>query len=618
VVVGYADDANGTTRPFRWTSVGGMAALPIPDEYFYSFAVGINSNGDVVGTGYTTPDNVNYFTHAFLWPAGGGDPVNLGTLQGGSYSAAAGINDAGQVAGVADDANGDRRVFLWSQATGMLDLGVPPGGYTQVEVTAINNLGQLTGFAAATSNDEEHAFGWFPTGPGGQGQFFVLGDFGGEQGELFGNNDKGQLVGYANNPELSGADRLQGFLLTPKDATPPTTTATPTGTAGNGGWFRSDVTVNLNAIDTGGFGVARITYSATGAQTIPTTNLPGAATSFTITTEGETTITFFATDNAGNVEVAKTLTVRIDKTGPVLTTTLAPSTARPGDTVAITIASNESLAAPPTLTATGPCIAPTTLTMSAGATPNTYTSSYLVPTGTTGCTITFSASGADPAGNPSTGGTATLRVGKFRTAIAAVSGSATYGDATATLTATLTRIDGGGGPVANATITFRFGGVDYPATTNANGVARISVPLGSRNAGTYPGAVQATFAGDANLEGSSAAGPLVVGRRILWVKPTDRTVGLKQPNPPTTPPAGCLASQTPTSACWLDLARGSTLAPGDDWADLNLSQLRFSYNRNPPATNASEYVGKTYRITAFGVVSGNYDVRYDPGTLTVK
>jgi probable HAF family extracellular repeat protein len=618
VVVGIADDANGTYRPFHWTSAGGMVALDIPPEYFYTFAVGINSNGDIVGTGYTTPDNVNYVTHAFLWPASGGDPVNLGTLTGGSYSGAAGINDAGQVAGVADDANGVGHVFLWSQATGMVDLGLPPGGYTDVIVNAINNLGQIAGYATEASSGDEHAFVWFPAGPGGQGQFFVLGDFGGEQGEIFGNNDRGQLVGYVNNPALGTADRLQGFLLTPNDTTAPTTTATPTGTPGNGGWFRSDVTVNLTATDNpGGFGVARITHSATGAQPIPTTNTPGASTSIALTAEGETILTFYATDNAGNVEVAKTLTVRLDKTGPALSTTLTPATARPGDTVGITIAANESLAAVPTLTASGPCIATIPLTVSAGGTPNTYTSSYLVPAGTAGCTITFAATGTDPAGNPSTGGTATLQVGKFRTALTAVGGTATYGDTTATLTATLTRLDGGG-PVPGATLTFRFDGSTYQATTDANGIALIAVPLSKRNAGTYRNSVQASFAGDANLEASSASGPLTIARRILWLKPTDRTVGLRQPNPPTTPPANCLAVQTPTSACWLELTNGSTFAPGDTWSSLTLAQLRFTYNRNPPATNASETIGKQYRSTAFGATSQNYDIRYQPGTLTVK
>jgi hypothetical protein len=101
------------------------------------------------------------------------------------------------------------------------------------------------------------------------------------------------------------------------------------------------------------------------------------------------------------------------------------------------------------------------------------------------------------------------------------------------------------------------------------------------------------------------------------VKPTDRTVGLKQPNPPTTPPANCVAQQTATSACWLELANGSSFAPGDDWGDLDLAFLRFQYARNPPSTNSVEQVGSTYRVTAFGVNADNYDIRYLPGTLTV-
>jgi hypothetical protein len=66
----------------------------------------------------------------------------------------------------------------------------------------------------------------------------------------------------------------------------------------------------------GGTGLRQITYSAAGAQTIASTIVNGASASFTIITEGITTITFFGTDNAGNVESAKTLTVQLDKTPP--------------------------------------------------------------------------------------------------------------------------------------------------------------------------------------------------------------------------------------------------------------------------------------------------------------
>lgn len=51
----------------------------------------------------------------------------------------------------------------------------------------------------------------------------------------------------------------------------------------------------------------------TGLQTVP-----GNSASVTISAEGITILTYFATDNAGNQETAKTLTVRIDKTPPVI------------------------------------------------------------------------------------------------------------------------------------------------------------------------------------------------------------------------------------------------------------------------------------------------------------
>jgi hypothetical protein len=45
----------------------------------------------------------------------------------------------------------------------------------------------------------------------------------------------------------------------------------------------------------------------------------GSSTSVTISTEGTTIVTFFAIDNAGNQEIANTLTVRIDRTPPTVT-----------------------------------------------------------------------------------------------------------------------------------------------------------------------------------------------------------------------------------------------------------------------------------------------------------
>jgi hypothetical protein len=103
------------------------------------------------------------------------------------------------------------------------------------------------------------------------------------------------------------------------DTTPPTTTATVSPAPNANGWNDSNVSVGLDATDnSGGSGVKQITYSATGAQPIASTTVNGASATVPVTAEGETTLTFSARDNAGNNEAPKTITVRIDKTSPMI------------------------------------------------------------------------------------------------------------------------------------------------------------------------------------------------------------------------------------------------------------------------------------------------------------
>jgi len=112
----------------------------------------------------------------------------------------------------------------------------------------------------------------------------------------------------------------------PADAVPPTTIATVTQPPNAAGWNNSDVTVTLSSVDnTGGAGVKQITVGATGAQAMVSTTVAGASMSITIAGEGETTVTFFATDAAGNVEMAKSVTVRLDKTPPAIHAAQSPS-----------------------------------------------------------------------------------------------------------------------------------------------------------------------------------------------------------------------------------------------------------------------------------------------------
>jgi subtilisin-like proprotein convertase family protein len=101
------------------------------------------------------------------------------------------------------------------------------------------------------------------------------------------------------------------------DNAAPKTTAARANAPNAAGWNNTDAVLSLTAADNkGGSGVRRITYSATGAGAFAETTVEGSSVSLTVTTEGVTTVNFRATDNAGNVEQTKSVTVMLDKTAP--------------------------------------------------------------------------------------------------------------------------------------------------------------------------------------------------------------------------------------------------------------------------------------------------------------
>lgn len=98
----------------------------------------------------------------------------------------------------------------------------------------------------------------------------------------------------------------------------PVTTETETGTAGSNGWYVSNVDVSLTATSTD-FGVKEIHYSVdSGTETIVQVN----PASFTITTDGTHSLTYWAVDTDGNAESPHTKTIKIDKTAPEVTLSL--------------------------------------------------------------------------------------------------------------------------------------------------------------------------------------------------------------------------------------------------------------------------------------------------------
>lgn len=137
------------------------------------------------------------------------------------------------------------------------------------------------------------------------------------------------------NPDGQGVIVVDGFSY-PTDTTAPTSSASATtGTPpaayafGATSWARGAVSVELVATDgAGGSGVDSITYSATGAQVIPSTTSPGARATLLVTGQGVTTLEFAAQDIAGIVEAINTRVVAIDSLAPTITTssTFVPGT----------------------------------------------------------------------------------------------------------------------------------------------------------------------------------------------------------------------------------------------------------------------------------------------------
>jgi hypothetical protein len=96
------------------------------------------------------------------------------------------------------------------------------------------------------------------------------------------------------------------------DRTAPTTGIS--GTSNN--WTNGDVTVSLSSGDNLS-GVATTSYAVDGGAT-------QNGSSFTLTSEGDHTITFFSTDKAGNAEPVQTAHVKIDKTAPTIGHSFTP------------------------------------------------------------------------------------------------------------------------------------------------------------------------------------------------------------------------------------------------------------------------------------------------------
>ena len=352
-VIGYSyTDGDSTTQGFRYS---GGQLLSLSLSAGTSWVSDINSTGQVVGAGIT-PDGQ---FHAYLFD--GVRTIDLGTL-GGTFSEAVGINEAGVVIGnsrLAGDMGSSGFVF---DGTNLVQLTL---GGSNSRAVDINNAGVVAGEATLPGEMSYTAFiyhngQYTPINLGGNYAYAVALN---EQGDLIGAgrpagsfdtfafkhcagglnvitlggsfsapysiNDRGDVTGESGT---FGDSETHAFLApggsVPADTQAPVTSAAPSSSPNDAGWFRSSVLLELNASDEGGSGVREIRYSVNGGSV---TVAEGSSVSCPFASDGVYSIQFFAVDNAGNEESPKSFTVKIDKTAPTVSIATDPRTLSPAN-----------------------------------------------------------------------------------------------------------------------------------------------------------------------------------------------------------------------------------------------------------------------------------------------
>lgn len=142
VVVGEATNADGQARAFVWTKAQGLQSLGTLGGA-HSRARSVNNKDIVVGQA-NDPQN---FSHAMKWTATGG-MESLGHLLGGWFSEALRINDNNQVVGAANVGSGSLHAFI-SAGGEMVDLNSIvrfASPWRLAAATAINNPGRIVGY----------------------------------------------------------------------------------------------------------------------------------------------------------------------------------------------------------------------------------------------------------------------------------------------------------------------------------------------------------------------------------------------------------------------------------------------------------------------------------------
>ena len=185
------ENARSASHAFIWDSTDGFRDLGSLGLDSIAFAV--NDSGTV--TGYYVPVD-KFYQHGFVWTAATG-MVDIGIPGGGDSTTAVcrptAINAAGHIVGYGRQVDGTQVAFYWTSTEGFTTLGTLSGAADNGNTAyAINNLDQVTGNLRFRRSPSYDAYLWSPGMPAPRDLGTVDG---GDYSVGYGINNSGGIVG---------------------------------------------------------------------------------------------------------------------------------------------------------------------------------------------------------------------------------------------------------------------------------------------------------------------------------------------------------------------------------------------------------------------------------------
>ena len=192
IVVGHGTStlSNGNEEAFRWTESEGLVSLgDLPGGNYYSSASDISADGSVI-VGSSSSNLAG--TEAVRWTAQDG-LMGLGAAR----SKANGVSADGSV--IVGDVGLVGRPFRWTEQSGLVNLGLPPGGATQATAKDVSGDGAtVVGYGIKPSGDL-YAYRWRD-----QVGYEILAMLSGDTTSVAwqASNDGNRIVGYSRRADF--------------------------------------------------------------------------------------------------------------------------------------------------------------------------------------------------------------------------------------------------------------------------------------------------------------------------------------------------------------------------------------------------------------------------------